>query len=169
MKEVSFLYDIVTTVLGCGEYDIEKTIEVVNETGEEIYNDFLEELSYYAKNSRSEYIDPVAIVYESVLRSAKSELYEIIDDAIEWYKEKYKEKKDEDKDKDEDDLYLYSLDAEIGKAIEDVYVYGNFADTQYDSTFKLSDLLEKIKFQEYIESNNIEISNTLKFFLNKII
>ena len=152
MREIDFYADIALTILNCGPMDLEKAREIINKTGEEIYDDFLNEMS------DSEIIDPVAIAYEIILRRAKEELSKLIEDAVEWH-----EDDDEYEDEYEDDLL-----AEYDKTIEEIYTYGNFLATSYDGYSMLAEFLERIQFKDFLKSENISISNSLKFFLEEI-
>ena len=159
MRELDFLGDI--AILKCSYEDLKKIRKIIEETNEEIYEDFLDNLKE-ASSVRSDIsIDPVAIAYEIILHQVEEELDDLIEDAIDWYLSQNNE--NDDLDYDYEDLLW-----EYGKAIEDIHVYGNFSDTKYDSYDNMLIFLDKIDFKNYLLSNVISISKTLNFFLDEI-
>ena len=161
MRELDFLRDIAITSLKCGYEDLKKTRKVIEETNEEIYEDFLDELKEASSARNDISIDPVAIAYEIILHRAEEELDDLIEDAIDWYLSQNNE--DDDFDYDYEDLLW-----EYGKAIEGIHVCGNFSDTKYDSYDNMLIFLDKIDFKNYLLSMNVSISKTLNFFLDEI-
>ncbi len=148
-RETDFLESVTTTIFDCGSEDLVRTREIIEETGEEIYDDFLNELKESKEFLIYSTIDPVAIVYGIILNKARQELDEIISNIVLI-----------EQDKNE-------LINEYEHTIEKVCVYGNFLDTRFDSYSELSDFLKKIGIKNYL--NRMTVSRTLEFFLKKII